>query len=170
MDRQTGRQKVKPTGTHNNLLWMYQIHERSKMTSIWVTLSLPPQKIEQGHCGIWELSTAVLSDHLLYQYNPLSWLSTCTVGSDNKKSDEPVFVIYWNKMNLRLHTHCTVSCVYTEPKYTYWHYKNTQIVLLCNCTSTLKTKHCHRELILLSHNWQWQHNTPQRSSVGLHTM
>ena len=89
MDRQTGTQKVKPTGTHNNLLWMYQIHERSKMTSIWVTLSLPPQKIEQGHCGIWELSTVVLSDHLLYQYNPLSWLSTCTVGSDNKKVMNP---------------------------------------------------------------------------------
>jgi hypothetical protein len=34
-------------------------------------------------------------------------------------------------------------------------------ILLCNCISILKAKHCHRELIFLSHNWQWQYNTPQ---------
>jgi len=55
-------------------------------------------------------------------------------------------------MNLQLHTYCIVSCICTEPKYTYLHYKNTKIVLLCNCISMLRTKHCHRELILLSHN------------------
>jgi hypothetical protein len=85
MDGQAGRQKVKqPTGTCNNLLlWMYQIQERSKMTSIWRTSSLPPRTIEQGHCGIWELSTAIPVRPLIVLVYPLSWLSTCTVANNN---------------------------------------------------------------------------------------